>query len=550
MAEETVSLEAIAQLPGLLRLDDYVIDADLSPSEKLSKLEARLEACSQAHFTIIADAGSFVSTDYGCTWTRILDPEERKTLKTGHSPFRLATGEPGIKYVTGGGILFDPTHGTTLTVGGGAGTGKTLLVVQLLAELLRHERVACLYYTLNQHGIDLKKRFLRFNPGLEPQVVGWKLNERVFEKSLVIISARDAPDITLEKTRNRIHRDIEQMRLCNLSCSIVVVIDGSDLIEMPEEKPHAFRSLIKEVRSRTAGLILIQSSTDERRAENEADFAICMSKRALPNSTDMVTHMEVVKAKSGAHRGLHEYIIENQGIKVIPSLKSLEDGARPLRHVLGRQQAACFNVEAFDYALGNHGTPGLKYGDTLVLDGKPGTGKTNLVGNYLRACLEARREKRVLLVSYRFGEEYVRERFSEFYNRIAFIDARNLSASETLFLIRRHVEQQSRGPLHRAVIFGIGVLDVKEPPEIIHQFLRILKEYFYRLAIAGVLVNWDQTLARDIAQNMVTSVVHISKKHGIIRLKRKNNYPVDEKLGIISYEGDRIKILQLPGTGV
>ncbi|MCH8962697.1 MAG: hypothetical protein IH820_15615, partial [Bacteroidetes bacterium] len=106
MDELKVTLLQIALLPGALCLDGNVIAATLSCAEKLRELEKLLDVSKQANFTITTDVGSFSSINYGRTWTRILSPQERTTLKAGRPPFKLATLSaseetellPGVEY--------------------------------------------------------------------------------------------------------------------------------------------------------------------------------------------------------------------------------------------------------------------------------------------------------------------------------------------------------------------------------------------------------------------------------------------------------------------
>jgi circadian clock protein KaiC len=398
---------------------------------------------------------------------------ERPSLKF------MDTGVPGLNEVLGGGL---PTLSFNL-IAGGPGSGKTTVTMQLLFANATATRPGLFITLLGEPSLKMlryQQQFAFFDLG------------RVGSEVHFLNLSEEALSGDLDGVLARIIQEVDRLQ------PGVVVVDS-------------FRSLVRAHGSGNPDLALerfvqrlamhlttweITSFLIGEYEEHElrspvftvADGIIWLSQAVDRNS--VVRKLQVVKMRGMAPMpGLHTIRIAGGGVQVFPRTP---ERARDVRTRGGRRLST--GILGLDEMMSG----GIPAGDSLVLAGPTGTGKTTFAMQFVAAGLRAG-EPAVIAIFEEHPDVYLerakcfgvdlRDAVREDKLRVIYLRPLDLSVDETLDEIRRSVEQIGA---RRVVIDSISGFEMALAPTFREDF----RESLYRLigALTGLGVTMFSTV--------------------------------------------------------
>lgn len=398
---------------------------------------------------------------------------ERSRLKL------LTTGVPGLDQILGGGL---PALSLNL-VAGGPGAGKTTLTLQLLFANATPARPGLFITLLGEPSLKLlryQRLFDFFDSGrVGTDVHFLNLTEEALGGNLDAILARIAEEVD------------------RLKAGIVVVDSFRSLSRLPSEHEVANQldSFVQRLavylttRQVTSFLIGEYHERDLREpAFTVADSIIWLSQESNRNS--VVRRVQVVKARGTSPMpGLHTVRMTRAGVQIFPRTPELVGKVHPR----GTPRLST-GIAALDEMMGG----GIPAGDSLVLAGPTGTGKTTFALKFIAAGLEAG-ESAVIAIFEEHPDVYLerartlnadlRTAMRDDKLSIIYLRPLDLSVDETLDEIRKAVE---RIGATRVVIDSISGFEMALAPAFREDF----RESLYRLigALTGLGVTMYSTV--------------------------------------------------------
>ncbi|HUG27992.1 MAG TPA: ATPase domain-containing protein [Gemmatimonadales bacterium] len=391
----------------------------------------------------------------------------------------LDTGVPGLNEVLGGGI---PELSFNI-IAGDPGAGKTTLAMQVLFATASHERPGLFISLLGETPIKM----LRYQ-----QLFGFFDRGRLGSDIHLLDLSEDALEGDLERVLLRIITEVNRLRP-----QVVVVDSFRSLLHSPT--PSAPAAEIEKFIQRlaqhlttwevTSFLIGEYRSNEARDAVfTVADGILWMSQEMNRNS--VVRRLQVLKVRGmNSMPGLHTMRISTAGVQVFPRIP------QRTRDVRSRgQERLSTGVAGLDELMGG----GIPNGDSLVLAGPTGTGKTTFAMQFVAAGLEAG-EAAVITIFEEHPDAYVERARSLGLDlaaavkagklRIIYLRPLDLSVDETLDEIRTAVREVGA---QRVVIDSISGFEIALAPAFRVDF----RESLYRLvgALTGLGVTIFSTV--------------------------------------------------------
>ena len=276
---------------------------------------------------------------------------------------RLRTGVDALDSVLGGGF---PTQSTTI-ISGEPGSGKTVLMLQIMSHLARQGR-KCLYFTtVSEPTIKLIRHmqlFSFFDPALLDEAIligdlGSVIRAKGFEAALAQVAER-----------------------CEETEADVVVIDSFKAIHDLVAESVGSRRLIYDLAVQLASSGATTFLVGEYCLANVtslAEFAIADGIVFLRNEGEELTRVrefEILKLRGSAYvAGRHFFEISTSGVEFYPRV-TVPMPAVESSSIDGR---VAFGVSGLDEMLGG----GLPPTSATLLEGGTGTGKTLLGLHFL-----------------------------------------------------------------------------------------------------------------------------------------------------------------------
>lgn len=388
----------------------------------------------------------------------------------------LRTGVPGLDQVLGGGL---PELSFNL-IAGGPGTGKTTLAMQILFANATPERPGLFLTLLGETTLKLlryQQEFEFFDTrriGSDVHVLN--LSEQVLTGSLDEVLERIVAEV------DRLHPGIVAID------SFRTLVRASSGAESPDlALEHFVQRLGLHLTTWDVTSFLIGEYADQE-ARNPvftvADGIIWLSQAVDRNS--VVRKLQVLKMRGMAPMpGLHTSRITHKGVQVFPRIP--ERAGAPRTRESARLSTGILGV---DELLGG----GVQRGDSVVLAGPTGSGKTTFAAQFVAAGLRAG-EAAVIAVFEEHPEQYLgrakvfgvdfRDAVRRNELRIIYLRPLDLSVDETLQEIREAVEQVGAT---RVVIDSISGFEMALAPTFREDF----RESLYRLV--GTLTGLGVTI--------------------------------------------------------
>jgi len=391
----------------------------------------------------------------------------------------LDTGVPGLNDVLGGGL---PALSFNL-IAGGPGAGKTTLTMQLLFANATAERPGLFITLLGETSLKI----LRYQ-----QLFDFFDLKRVGSDVHFLNLTEEALSGDLNEVLTRITEEIDRLR------PAVVVVDSfrslirTQNVEAPGgQLEHFVQRLALHLTTWEITSFLVGEYQEQQLRDpvfTVADGIVWLSQEANRNS--VVRRLQVVKARGMAPMpGLHTIRITGAGVQVFPRTPERPDDVHPR----GNERRST-GIAGLDEMMGG----GIPVGDSLVLAGPTGTGKTTFAMKFVAAGLRAG-EAAVIAIFEEHPDGYLqrakslevdlREAMREDKLRIIYLRPLDLSVDETLEEIRTSVEQIGAT---RVVIDSISGFEMALAPTFREDF----RESLYRLigALTGLGVTMFSTV--------------------------------------------------------
>ena len=383
----------------------------------------------------------------------------------------LPTGVPGLDQVLGGGL---PALSFNL-IAGGPGSGKTTLAMQLLFANATAARPG-LYFTLLGETTLKMLRYQQQFEFFDPRRVGTDVQ--------FLNLSQDVLSGDLDGVLTRIVEEVDQVRpgyvVIDSFRSLVRSDSGSD----PARRLEQFvqRVALHLTTWEITSFLLGEYEEQELREPvfTVADGIVWLSQAVDRNS--VVRKLQVVKVRGmELMPGLHTIRMSAAGLQVFPRIP---ERGEEVRQRTDRRLST--GVTGLDEMMGG----GITAGDSLVLAGPTGTGKTTFAMQFIAAGLRAG-ERAVIAVFEEHPDVYLerakdfgvdfREAVREDRLRIIYLRPLDLSVDETLAEIRLSVTQMGAP---RVVIDSISGFEMALAPTFREDF----RESLYRLigALTGL----------------------------------------------------------------
>jgi circadian clock protein KaiC len=391
----------------------------------------------------------------------------------------LDTGVPGLNDVLGGGI---PALSFNL-IAGGPGSGKTTLAMQLLFANGTAARPG-LYITLLG---ETSLKMLRYQ-----QLFDFFDLDRMGTEVQFLNLSEEALSGDLDGVLARIIQEVDRLH------PGVVVVDsfrslvGAQGVNAPPNQLEQFvqRLALHLTTWEITSFLIGEYQQDELKNPvfTVADGILWLSQEVHRNS--VVRRLQVVKVRGLASMpGLHTFRMTDAGVQVFPRTSDRAQAARPREH-----KRLSTGTGGLDEMMGG----GIPAGDSLVLAGPTGTGKTTFAMKFVAAGLAAG-EAAVIAVFEEHPDVYLeraksldmdlRTAVREDKLSVIYLRPLDLSVDETLEEIRTSV---ARIGATRVVIDSISGFEMALAPTFREDF----RESLYRLigALTGLGVTMFSTV--------------------------------------------------------
>jgi circadian clock protein KaiC len=406
---------------------------------------------------------------------------------------RLATGVQGLDEVLGGGL---PEYSFNL-IAGGPGAGKTTLTQQIMFANATRERPALHFTVLGEPPLKLLRYQQQFS------FFDW---EKVDDGIRYLNLSSEVLSQDLGKVLDRIVSEVE-----SANPGIVVVDSFRTVLRATPNDGLSDTSVQSFIQRLAVHLTTWQATTflvgeymSEEMHDNPvftvADGLLWLSQAVEGNS--IVRKMQVMKVRGQASMpGLHTFRITDHGVQVFPRI------LKPMREDAGRaRNRLSTGSTELDQMLGG----GIPSGDSVLVAGPTGSGKTMLATQFIAAGVEAG-ENGVIAVFEEHPADYVQRATDMGFDlarmkrdgriSIAYLRPLDLSVDETLMELRDAVLQLKA---KRVVIDSLSGFEIALAPTFREDF----RESLYRMI--GALTGIDVTVLMTVEVTTEYTELHVT----------------------------------------
>jgi circadian clock protein KaiC len=286
----------------------------------------------------------------------------------------ISTGIPGVDAILAGGLTKERLY----LLEGDPGTGKTTMALQFLLEGARRGEPV-LYITLAENEVELRAIAESHGFALD----GVTVFEIISSESVLNLDEQytvfHPSEIELDETNRRILSQIDQLNPTR------VVLDSLSELQLLAGSPLRYRRHVLALKQyfskRACTALFLDDKTavgGDQQVRSIAHGVISLQQVESSYGAERRV-IRVLKYRGiGFRRGPHDYEIVSGGIVAYPRIVAAES-----RELLSRQQVAS-GLPLLDLMLGG----GLDEGSSTLVSGPPGTGKSSLAVQFVKAVLE------------------------------------------------------------------------------------------------------------------------------------------------------------------
>ena len=286
----------------------------------------------------------------------------------------ISTGIPGLDNVLGGGLTRDRLY----LVEGDPGAGKTTLAMQFLVEgAARGETV--LYITLAETEVELRAVAQAHGMSLD----GVTVQEVIPDESLLDpgeqYTVLHPSEVELGETNNLILKLVEQLNPTR------VVLDSLSELQLLSGSPLRYRRHVLALKQyfakRSCTALLLDDKTSVQGDQQVRSIAHCVISLQHTDSEYGAERrlVRVLKYRGVAfRRGPHDYSILTGGLTVYPRIVAAETRQMSRRAQVGS------GLPVLDMLLGG----GIEEGSSTLVSGPPGTGKSSVAVQFVKAMTD------------------------------------------------------------------------------------------------------------------------------------------------------------------
>ncbi|MES2900642.1 MAG: circadian clock protein KaiC [Pseudomonadota bacterium] len=346
---------------------------------------------------------------------------------------KALTGITGLDEITGGGL---PAGRTTL-LGGGPGSGKTILSIQFLVHGARH---------CGEPGIFVAFEETSSRIVMNAEGFGWNLAQLQKKKTLVFVDAQPSPDLAQSGNFDLCGMLAALEAQIKVTKARRIIIDALDVVLalLPDQVSRR-----REIHRLHAWLLEQQLTAIITAKTGEADIGPQMQEsfgfmQFMVDCSILLNH-GVTMGVSQRNLRVQKYRGSSFDENESPFLISKRGFEVAVARTLGTIDASVTNerissgIERLDTMLGG----GYYRGASILITGFPGTAKTTLSGAFAQAACE--RGEKTMFVSFDSdGSEVVRNLSSVGIQLARFVDngslrmvsARTIAGSAETYLVR------------------------------------------------------------------------------------------------------------------
>lgn len=286
----------------------------------------------------------------------------------------ISTGIVGLDNILGGGLTKERLY----LLEGDPGAGKTTIALQFLMEGARQGEPV-LYITLAENEIELRSVAQAHGLSMD----GVTVHEVIPEESILDpdeqYTVLHPSEVELSETNGRILEMIERFNPTR------VVLDSLSELQLLSGNALRYRRHVLALKQyfakRSCTALLLDDKTaigGDQQVRSIAHGVISLQHQESDYAADRRV-VRIVKYRGVAfRRGPHDYSIVTGGVVVYPRLVAAESRERVRRAQISS------GLPAFDLLLGG----GIEAGSSTLVSGPPGTGKSSVAIQFVRAALD------------------------------------------------------------------------------------------------------------------------------------------------------------------
>ena len=421
---------------------------------------------------------------------------------------QLPTGVPGLDEILGGGL---PEYSFNI-IAGAPGCGKTTLAHQFVFANASPERPALYFTILGEPAVKMlryQQQYTFFDQSkLDGAIRFFNLSRFVLEQDLNAV-------------QDAIFKELEA---CNPGIVIVdsfrTVVRRAQASTGEVELQGFVQRLALHLTSWQATSFLVGEYVESELRDNPV-FTVADGLFWLYQSTErnsIVRKMQIMKMR-GQHTipGLHTFRITEDGLQTFPRTLGLSG---ELDHIKGERRIST-GIRELDALIGG----GIPEGDSLLLAGPSGTGKTVMASQFIGEGLR-HGEPGVIAIFEELPPEYVRRAAKlglDFETpqkdgalKIIYIRPLDLSVDETVYEIIGAVRQTGA---KRVVIDSLVGFEMALAPEFRHEYRESLYRMIGALTRLGVTVVSTVEIEQDFTSFVFSNFMISFLADDIVRLQ-------------------------------